>query len=209
MGILISKIMNTKQNLIVIFLVICIMQVYRFSAKNTKNNSKTTGVFQSQNPCQNLLSHPENKSLWRELLLHNCEPVLSPTIFQDHIFPKEIREQIMDFSRFYHVAFQKNSTLNALQIHSEDQKFIATLLEGDELRRIQNIHFLCTYPNLISQMTFPPNTVAKKTELYLLEHCQKQTLHTCKEAFFVNKENSVTSPYLDTLYEPFLLSSSK
>ena len=127
------------------------------------------------------------------------------SLFLKHMFPREIRENLTDPDVFYDVAFQNTNTntkiseSKTVELHSEDQKFITTLLEGDELRRIQHVYFLCTYPNILSQMKSPPNTVAKDMEISLVYHCQNRTLHTLKEHFFGNNKNSTHSPYLDTL----------
>ena len=150
MGILVgSKMMNAKNNVILIFLSICIIQIYRFSVQYPIENHAQPNLLQFKNPCQELSSHPENTSLHKDLLLHNCEPMLSRDHFEHLIFPDEVREQITDPKVFYDVALQKTSSKTTTKFQSADRTLITTLLEGDDFRKIQNIHFLCSYPNLI------------------------------------------------------------
>jgi hypothetical protein len=148
------------------------VQGYRLQGTFTAKDSKEYQLSIVENPCQRLEQYPVEEGSRMRLLLVNCWSKLKyPDRYpKEVLFPLDFGRRFRDFQKVYDLAIQERK---GVRLDVQDQEILSTLLEGDEMRRIQGLYFLCAHPLLYSQISMPQETVSERFDSQILDSCRQ------------------------------------
>ena len=164
--------MSMKRSVLVALLGLIAVQGYRLQGTFTAKDSKEYQLSIVENPCQRLEQYPVEEGSRMPILLANCWSSLKyPERYpKDVLFPLDFGRRLRNFQKVYDLAIHQRKEV---LLDVQDQEILSTLLEGDEMRRIQGLYFLCAHRSLISQISVPQETASERFDFMVLESCRQ------------------------------------
>ena len=147
-------------------------QGYRFSGNFNHKPPHSPQTFLTEKPCRQLEQYPPENVSRFPILLSNCWPVLKRKgrYQKDALFPLDFARRFRNLQKVYDVAL--NNRRNTV-LDSQDQAILSTMMSGDEMRRIQGLYFLCSYPSLISKINWSKDTQEQQFNFEFLQACSQ------------------------------------